>query len=88
MNRYGRTKNYLFEYKMVLSSETASYSRYVMTLMTLLGSIGGILQVMTLVISYFAEPIAEISYYINSIMSFYILHSTKYPKLVKKQKEE
>ena len=49
-----------------------------MTLMTLLGSIGGILQVMTLVISYFAEPIAEISYYINSIMSFYILHSTFY----------
>jgi hypothetical protein len=46
--------------------------------MGVLGNVGGILQVMTILICYFVDPISEHTYNLKAISSFYLIKSKQY----------
>ena len=78
LNRVGKNKNCLFEYKIHLSHKEVHFQRYVLTIMGVLGNVGGILQVMTILICYFVDPISEHTYNLKAISSFYLIKSKQY----------
>ena len=53
--------------------------------MGVLGNVGGLLQVMTILICYFIDPISEHTYNLKAISSFYLIKCNKYKQIFGQQ---
>ena len=49
--------------------------------MGVLGNVGGLLQVMTILICYFIDPISEHAYNLKAISSLYLIKSNQYKQI-------
>ena len=49
--------------------------------MGVLGNVGGLLQVMTILICYFIDPISEHTYNLKAISSLYLIKSNQYKQI-------
>ena len=53
--------------------------------MGVLGNVGGLLQVITILICYFIDPISEHAYNLKAISSLYLIKSSQYKQIFGQQ---
>ena len=75
-NRVGWHENLLFKIDMYVDTRENIYSRKVFNILDFLSNIGGIIEVLTSVVSIFIKPISYHNFLLHAISNLFILKST------------